>query len=87
MKQKIELLNSEGPILTMKKRIQYELKFEQMKETMFVDEQLLVDFLMGRTELKTPDGRVWRYTDFSSGMKPKQSDLEDFIGKKLNIIL
>ena len=78
-KEKIELLNSEGPILVLKKKILYELKFQQLKETMVVDKKTLMNFLSGKTSLETHNGKVWDYSSFSDGMKPNQTDLDNFL--------
>jgi len=82
---KIELLNSEGPILvgeSVKKDgvTTFTLSFGSRKKSPFkFTKDELVEFIKGNTSIYDPEGDLIVYTKLSDGMKPKPSDLEAFI--------
>jgi hypothetical protein len=76
---KIELLNSEGPILISKKRVYHELRFNQSGEVKLIDEISLKKFLNGELSITTSDGKVWNYNEYSSGMKPSQKNINEYL--------
>jgi hypothetical protein len=78
-KEKIELLNSEGPILTLRKKVSYELHFHESGENVTLEYQKLKDFLSGKITIITEGDKNWNYNEFSDGMKPDQTKLREFM--------
>lgn len=81
MIDKIELLNSEGPILVAKKVLIYELEFKESKEKISLDEYTFDRFIKGDMIIQTNDGKTWNYQSFSQGMKPSEEKLNEFLKK------
>ena len=82
---KIELLNSEGPILVGESVdkdgvTKFILSFGSRKKNPFeLSKKELTGFIAGDFMIKDPEGDLIKYTELSDGMKPKPSDLEAFI--------
>jgi hypothetical protein len=83
--KKIELLNSEGPILTASKMPTLEsneeaicLQFNQSKAFIMLTEEEFKEFLLGTISIDAGD-TTWNYTHFSEGMKPTPESLKQFI--------
>jgi len=79
MKSKIELLNSEGPILELYKKSTFMLRFKESGELMEINEKTLRQFLDGKLTLITEDSKGWNMNDFSDGMKQSKEKINQFI--------
>ena len=76
----VELLNSEGPILTAQRLgDRYLLDFTQDSYMMEVSHRELCEFLAGLRVFATPEGKMYDYRDFSGDMKTDFMILYDFI--------
>lgn len=83
---KIELLNSEGPILTANKvlnedgsvTVQLDFNVAGQKQQIELTETQLKNFILGKTRAYAC-GREWYYPSFSEGMKPSFVDFDKFI--------
>lgn len=77
---KIELLNSEGPILTLKRTANAFLMYDEWK---FLVGKFSVEsldkFLAGKSTITDSNNRVWNYKEQSEGMKQNHEKLEEFI--------
>lgn len=81
MSKKIELLNSEGPILTaIKKNSMYEIVDQWEKTVAVLDEKTIRDFTRGDFEIIDSEGRSWIYSKWPGTMKPDLKKLDEFIG-------
>ena len=79
-RSKIELLNSEGPVLTAQRLgDRYLLHFTQDSYMLEVSHRELCEFLAGLRSFSTPEGRVFDYREFSGDMKPEFRILYNFI--------
>ena len=79
-KAKIELLNSEGSILTAQRLgDRYLLDFTQDSYMMEVSHRELCEFLAGLRVFATPEGKIFDYQKFPSDMKTDFMILYDFI--------
>lgn len=79
-KSKIELLNSEGPVLTAQKLgDRYLLHFTQDSYMLEVSHRELCEFLAGLRSFSTPEGRVYDYREFPGDMKTDFRILYNFI--------
>lgn len=89
---KLELLNSEGPILVAEKiycsetgNESYTLTFPGSKKLGIQDKTYelspegLNSFLMGEMEIEDMDGKKVNYPSMSQGMKPGSKDLHNFL--------
>lgn len=82
--KKIELLNSEGPILTATRIPTLEnneaicLQFNQSKVFIMLTEEEFQEFLHGTISIDAGDA-TWNYLHFSEGMKPTPESLNEFI--------
>jgi len=78
---KIELLNSEGPILVAYKAPDNRFYiFDQWKSFVAVFEKdLMEDFVLGNESILDSKGTLWSYHNISDNMKPSQQELLDFI--------
>lgn len=79
MNKKIELLNSEGPILELHKKTIYILKFKQFRQEIEINETELKQFINGEKDVITADNKVWNYNSFSDGMRTKKEEIYNFI--------
>jgi hypothetical protein len=79
MIKKIELLNSEGPILNLYKKTKFLLEFKQENEIIEIDEEHLKMFINGEIDIETKKGKIWNYKNFSDGMKPEKNSIIEFI--------
>jgi hypothetical protein len=78
--KKLELLNSEGAILTaFKKDFRYEIIDQYGKTVANWNRFQLLQFLEGEDGIKDSIGRVWLYSSSDEGMKPSKSKIESFI--------
>jgi hypothetical protein len=77
---KIELLNSEGPILILKRTSNAFLMYDEWK---FLVGKFTVEsldkFLAGKSTITDSNNRVWNYKEQSEGMKQNPEKLEEFI--------
>lgn len=89
----IDLLNSEGPILTATKIPVLEHTGESMKTTnMFrirdqfgksvaiMTKREIIDFTRGNSEIIDSKDRVWNYGSKPGSMKPDLKTLDEFLG-------
>lgn len=89
---KLELLNSEGPILVAEKiycsetgNHSYVLSFPGSKKlgiedkTYELSQEGLNSFLEGQMEIEDREGKKINYSEMSSGMKPGDKDLDNFL--------
>jgi hypothetical protein len=78
--KKLELLNSEGAILTAFKRdFRYEIVDQYGKTVANLNRFQLLQFLEGEDVIKDSIGRGWIYTSADEGMKPSKAKIESFI--------
>ena len=84
-KKQIELLNSEGPILTLIKEGNYPngepfftLLFNQSKNKLQLNKIDVQHFIKGAMVLEA-EGKDWDYSTFPESMKPEKQNLENFI--------
>lgn len=82
---KIELINSEGPILvTYKANDNRFYIFDQWKSFVAVfDQDLMEDFVLGKESIMDSKGKLWSYNEQPEGMTPSPQELMDFIHKQL----
>jgi hypothetical protein len=79
---KIELLNSEGPILVLKKENNKFCIYDEWKQLIAVlMKPSLMAFINGKQTLTDSRGRVWKYTEQSEAMKPSENELINFINQ------
>lgn len=89
----IDLLNSEGAILTatkvpmtqhtgnaMRTTIAFQIMDQFGKSICFMTEAEIFDFTRGKTEITDSKGRVFKYSLFAVTMKPDLKTLDEFIG-------
>lgn len=80
MERKIELLNSEGPILIAKRKMGCYLIYDRHKHNIAIQtHQQFKDFLSGKNTLFDSDGREWNFIDQSEGMRASQKEIEVFL--------
>ena len=84
---KLELLNSEGPIL-----VAYKFHADDTNEMFVIYDEWhrepvarfhkaeLLEFISGERTISDSHERVWNYTTQHSGMKPSEEKLKAFIG-------
>ena len=79
--KEIELLNSEGPILTAKKTDSDEYVLYDREDTIvdILSTSQFTDFIYNNVPLTGTDGKPIYYDSYSSNMKPGKEDLEIFI--------
>ena len=77
---KIELLNSEGPILILKRTPNAFLIYDEWKILVGkFNVESLDNFLDGKSTITDSNNRVWNYKEQSEGMKQFPEKLEEFI--------
>jgi len=78
----IELLNSEGPILVLKRENENEFVIYDKEDTIceILTKQGITDFIHGRIEVQDSFGTNWIYTRVPGSMKPNLKELDEFIG-------
>ena len=82
---RLELLNSEGPILigesvkTNGITTFYLFFHSKKKNRIEMNMNELVQFIRGDIGIKDSEGKVIAYPEFSDGMKPTISKIEEFI--------
>jgi hypothetical protein len=75
-----ELLNSEGPILVIKRTPEHFLIFDEWKFMIArMHAESLLNFINGKTTVTDTHDRVWNYLEQHSGMKRKHDELMEFI--------
>jgi hypothetical protein len=78
---KIELLNSEGPILTaIKNTFTYDIVDQWGVCVDIVSESQLQNFVHGDYIVTDSKGREWKYSKQPGSMKPNLKELDEFIG-------
>jgi hypothetical protein len=79
--KKIELLNSEGPILLASETTSggYLLEFTQEDFSVILGKKHLHNFIGGILPIIPPSGKKYVYTEFSEDMKPKYGDIVEFM--------
>jgi hypothetical protein len=79
-RKKIELLNSEGPILLASETADggYLLEFTQEDFSVIMGKRHLHNFIAGALPLIPPGGKKYVYTEFSDDMKPRYEDIIEF---------
>jgi hypothetical protein len=83
-KERMELLNSEGPILVTEKIVTYRI-VDQFKEVIaHLSESEMQDFIHGDTRLIDSEGRDFKYSEYPGSMKPNLKKLDEFIGINTN---
>lgn len=79
--QKIELLNSEGAILTaVKNTFTYDIVDQWGVCIDIVSESQLQNFVHGDYMVTDSKGREWKYSEQPGSMKPDLKKLDEFIG-------
>jgi hypothetical protein len=75
-----ELLNSEGPILVIKRTPEHFLLFDEWKFMIArMRAESLLNFIDGKTTVRDTQDRVWNYAEQHSGMKRSHDELVEFI--------
>jgi hypothetical protein len=83
-KERMELLNSEGPILVTEKIVTYRI-VDQFKEVIaHLSESEMQDFIHGDMRLIDSEGRDFKYSEYPGSMKPNLKKLDEFIGINTN---
>jgi len=77
---RMELLNSEGPILVAEKKSLYEIKDQFKKVIANLTESQMQDFIHGDMRLVDSKGRDFKYAEYPGSMKPDLKQLDEFIG-------
>jgi hypothetical protein len=79
--EEIELLNSEGPILTAKKTDSDEYVLYDREDTIvdILSTSQFTDFIYNNVPLTGTDGKQIYYASYPRDMKPEKEDLEIFI--------
>jgi len=78
---KIELLNSEGPILTVVKKDKYfEIIDQYQKSIAIYTEKQIIGFVHGDLIIIDSRNRSFVYSRFPGSMKPDLKRLDEFIG-------
>lgn len=79
--KKIELLNSEGAILTaVKNTFTYDIVDQWGVCIDIVSESQLQNFVHGDYMVTDSKGREWKYSEQPGSMKPDLKELDEFIG-------
>jgi len=78
--KKIELLNSEGPILVAEKKSTYIIKDQFKQKIAELNEKEMQDFVHGDMRLIDSEGRDFKYAEYPGSMKPNLKKLDEFIG-------
>jgi hypothetical protein len=79
---KFELLNSEGPIMVLKKIGDKFHIYDEWKQLIAVlTRPSLMAFIEGKVTMTDTRSRVWNYLETSSGMKRSETELMDFINQ------
>jgi hypothetical protein len=79
--KKIELLNSEGAILTaVKNTFTYDIVDQWGVCIDIVSESQLQNFVHGDYTVTDSKGREWKYSEQPGSMKPDLKKLDEFIG-------
>jgi len=78
--KKIELLNSEGPILVAEKKSTYIIKDQFKQKIAELNEKEMQDFVHGDMRLIDSEGRDFKYAEYPGSMKPDLKKLDEFIG-------
>jgi hypothetical protein len=83
-KERMELLNSEGPILVTEKIVTYKI-VDQFKEVIaHLSESEMQEFIHGDISLVDSEGRDFKYSEYPGSMKPNLKKLDEFIGIDTN---
>lgn len=83
-KERMELLNSEGPVLVAEKNVVYMI-IDQFKETIAqLSESEMQEFIHGDIRLIDSEGRDFKYSEYPGSMKPDLKQLDEFIGIDTN---
>ena len=81
MREKLELLNSEGAILTAFKTPLGFAIMDQWREVVDVlESEQIFKFTRGEITITDSKGRVWDYSKEPGSMKPDLKRLDEFIG-------
>ena len=80
-KNSIELLNSEGPILTAKKEgSEYIIYDTSGEDIAILSESGIQEFVHGEMILIDTKNKSYKYAEFPGSMKPDLKKLDEFIG-------
>jgi len=92
-KDTIDLLNSEGPILTatklsvtehtgnsMRTTIMFRIRDQFGKSIAIMTKKEILNFIRGNTEIIDSKDRIWNYGSKPGSMKPDLKTLDEFIG-------
>jgi hypothetical protein len=78
-------LNSEGPILVVKRTPEHFLLFDEWKFMIGrMRAETLLNFIHGKTTVRDTHDRVWNYAEQHSGMKGDHAELMEFIKPLIN---
>ena len=79
---KLELLNSEGPILTILKINEDNTLFkliDQNKKEYVVSNNYILDFISGKINITDSNNKTWNYPSESNGMKQSNFIINEFL--------
>jgi hypothetical protein len=76
----IELLNSEGPVLTAEKKITYIIRDSSGRKIRELLESEIQDFVHGDLVISDTKNNSFKYSEFPGSMKPDLKKLDKFIG-------
>ena len=80
----IELLNSEGPILTVYKILKGYLVMDEYKEPIEVlNREQIIDFIYDKMSLTDSKGKIFLYSNYPRTMKPDLKKLSIFVETNL----
>ena len=81
MKNKIELLNSEGCILKAElSNGIYKITDQWKKDVAFLDMNEMQEFIHGDSVIADSKNRKFKYSEYPGSMKPDLKELDEFIG-------
>ena len=80
MERKIELLNSEGPILVAKRKFGSYLIYDRHHHNIGIrTHQQFKDFLSGKDTLFDSDGKEWNFPLQPEGIRASQTEINLFL--------
>ncbi len=80
-KRKLDILNSEGPILILEKTNNgFQLNFNMQKYKIDITKEEIIDFISGRLIIKSKNGENFNYLNYSEGMTISKEKILKFIG-------
>ena len=78
--KKLEILNSEGPILILEKTKKgFKLNFDQQKYKIDITKDDIIKFIIGNLIIESENKEIFNYPTFSKGMRVSIKKILHFI--------